>query len=159
MASHAFLRGHHLTHPHAHERQLAHLSSWGSMAEARERHANCCENRKDLGGSLECTIAEFHTAHSLQRREGFRSLGQSVLATEFDPRQSVESLRAHGELEVGVALLTQSIMAGWGNVYKPEVRFPCRVNPFRRVAALSIGELGCVVGTSRKFMLANVTDP
>ena len=104
-------------------------------------------------------IAEFHTAHSLQRREGFRSLGQSVLATEFDPRQSVESLRAHGELEVGVALLTQSIMAGLGNVYKSEVCFACRVNPFRRVAALSIGELGCVVETSRKFMLANVTDP
>ena len=42
---------------------------------------------------------------------------------------------------MGVALLTQSIVAGIGNVFKSEVCFACRVNPFRRVASLSGEEL------------------
>ena len=70
-------------------------------------------------------IAEFHTTDTLRRRPGFKSLGQDVLGGEFDAKQSIESLRAHGDLEVGAALLTQSIMAGMGNVFKSEVCFAC----------------------------------
>lgn len=103
-------------------------------------------------------IAEFHSPDSLRRREGFRTLGQNVLAKEFDPAHSVESIRSRGELEVGVALLTQSIMAGLGNVYKSEVCFACGVNPFMKVANASDEQLRCLVETARKFMLANVTD-
>jgi endonuclease-8 len=79
-----------------------------------------------------------------------------VLGEDFDPRQAIECLRANGSLEVGAALLTQSIMAGMGNVFKSEICFACNVNPFRRVADLSIEELACLVNTARKFLLANV---
>jgi endonuclease-8 len=103
-------------------------------------------------------IAEFHTADTLRRREGFRHLGQDVLAAEFDPAQSVASLRANGELAVGVALLKQSILAGLGNVFKSEVCFACGVNPFRRVATLSLDELAYLVATARRFLIANVTE-
>jgi endonuclease-8 len=103
-------------------------------------------------------IAEFHNADTLRRREGFRSLGQDVLAAEFNPDQSIESLRSRGNLEVGVALLTQSIMAGLGNVFKSEVCFACRINPFRRVDTLTTADLTCLVTTARKFLLANVTE-
>ncbi len=77
-------------------------------------------------------VAEFHTADTLRRRAGFSQLGQNVLAPDFDPAQSIRSLLAHGDLEVGPALLTQSIMAGLGNVFKSEVCFACGVNPFRQ---------------------------
>jgi endonuclease VIII len=103
-------------------------------------------------------IAEFHTADSLRRRDGFRSLGQDVLAPDFDPAQSVSTLRAAGDLEVGVALLNQSIIAGLGNVFKSEVCFACGVNPFRRVSELRPEELSRLVQTARKFLLANVTE-
>ncbi len=103
-------------------------------------------------------VAEFHTDDTLRRRRGFRTLGQDVLALEFDSAISVESLRAHGDLQVGVALLTQSIMAGLGNVFKSEVCFACRINPFRRVEGLRSDQLVCLVETARKFMLANVTE-
>jgi endonuclease VIII len=103
-------------------------------------------------------IAEFHTPDTLRRREGFRKLGQDVLGTEFNPAQSTASLRANGGLEVGVALLTQSIMAGLGNVYKSEVCFACGVNPFRLVNTLSLEELNGLVATARKFLMANVTE-
>jgi endonuclease-8 len=102
-------------------------------------------------------IAEFHTSDTLRRREGFRELGQNLLAADFDSGRSAEALRSRGDLEAGAALLTQSIMAGLGNVFKSEVCFACGVNPFRRVASLRDEEIVCLVNTARKFMLANVT--
>jgi endonuclease-8 len=103
-------------------------------------------------------IAEFHTADTLRRRQGFRSLGQDVLTASFDSAHSIADLRAGGDLEVGIALLTQSIMAGLGNVYKSEVCFACGVHPFRRISGLREEELACLVETARKFVLANVTE-
>jgi endonuclease-8 len=103
-------------------------------------------------------IAEFHSDDTLRRRQGFNALGQDVLAADFDPAKSVEALRARGDLQLGEALLTQSVMAGLGNVFKSEVCFACRINPFRRVSTLQSEELACLVDTARKFLLANVSD-
>ncbi len=103
-------------------------------------------------------IAEFHTPETLRRRKGFRILGQDVLGTEFDPRQAVADLRAHSELEVGVALLTQPVIAGLGNVFKSEICFACGINPFQRMNTLSIEDLNCLVNTARTFLLANVAE-
>jgi endonuclease-8 len=61
-------------------------------------------------------------------------------------------------MEVGNALLSQSIVAGIGNVYKSEVCFACGVHPFRKVASLTPNEVSCLMATARKFMSANVTD-
>jgi len=103
-------------------------------------------------------LAEFHTDDTLRRRQGFRTLGQDLLAPAFDPATSIAALRAHGDLLVGEALLSQSVMAGLGNVYKSEVCFACGVHPFRRVDSLQPNELNCLVNTARKFLLANVTE-
>jgi endonuclease VIII len=102
-------------------------------------------------------IAEFHTADTLRRREGFRSLGQDVLSADFNSSQSVARLRDLAHLEVGVALMNQSLMAGLGNVFKSEVCFACGVNPFRKIADLKPEEVECLVRTARKFLLASVT--
>ena len=53
-------------------------------------------------------------------------------------------------------LLSQSLVAGIGNVFKSEICFACGVNPFRTVSTLSINELSCLASTARKFLLANV---
>ena len=103
-------------------------------------------------------VAEFHRADTLRRRTGYRSLGQDVLAEDFDASKSITSLRARGELEAGAALLTQSTMAGLGNVYKSEKCFACGVNPFRRIGELSIEELGGLVATARKLLQQNVAE-
>jgi endonuclease-8 len=103
-------------------------------------------------------IAEFHTSDTLRRRDRFRSLGPDVLSAEFDSAQCIANLRAQGGLEVGVALLKQSVIAGLGNVFKSEVCFACGINPFRKVNTLNREELNCLVNTARTFLLANVTD-
>jgi endonuclease VIII len=103
-------------------------------------------------------VAEFHTARSLARRSGFNRLGPSLLADEFDEATATQRLQSRPETETGVALLTQSLLAGIGNVYKSEVCFACGVNPFRQVATLTKDEIACLVSTARKFLLANVTE-
>jgi endonuclease VIII len=103
-------------------------------------------------------VAEFHTAESLARRPGFNKLGPSLLAEGFDEATAVARLISRPDEETGVALLTQSLMAGIGNVYKSEVCFACRVNPFRRISTLTKEELACLVSTARKYLLANVTE-
>lgn len=103
-------------------------------------------------------IAEFHTSESLGRRKGLNRLGPQVLAQEFDEEGAGVSLKSRPELEVGVALLNQSVLAGLGNVFKSEVCFAARVNPFRLVHSLNGDEVGHLISYSRKYLLANVTE-
>lgn len=103
-------------------------------------------------------IAEFHTSTSLARRPGFNRLGQDVLASEFDEALAAQQITSNPDLEIGEALLRQSLLAGIGNVYKSEVCFACGVNPYRRSARLTPDETNCLVTTARKFLLANVSE-
>jgi endonuclease VIII len=102
-------------------------------------------------------IAEFHTAASLQRQPRLRKLGPSVLAENFDEVGILRNLRMHSKVEVGAALLNQSVLSGIGNVFKSEACFGCGVNPFRLIETLTMQEMACLATTARKFMLANVT--
>jgi endonuclease-8 len=111
-----------------------------------------------LAVAFNVPIAEFHTAESLTRREGFRSVGPSTLAETFDESAAIARLRARPDLEIGVSLLTQSLISGIGNVYKSELCFACGINPFRTVSDLSDDDLKCLVSKARKFMLVNVTE-
>ena len=103
-------------------------------------------------------VAEFHTGESLQRRDGFRTLGPRLLDAEVDEPDVARRLLARPDLEVGVALMTQSLLSGIGNVYKSEVCFACGVNPFRWVASLTESEAASLVATARRFMRANVSE-
>jgi len=103
-------------------------------------------------------IAEFHTSDTIRRRNSLRNLGQDVLAEHFDPAKSVSSLLSNTHMEVGVALLTQSNISGLGNVFKSEICFASRVNPFRRIEMLTPREANSLVTTAREFMIANVRE-
>ena len=102
-------------------------------------------------------IAEFHTAATLARHRS-AGLGPDVLSPSFDQAAAVAQLEANPEMEVGVALLRQSVIAGLGNVFKSEVCFASRVNPFRLVGNLSRIELASLASNAQKFMSANVAD-
>ncbi len=103
-------------------------------------------------------LAEFHTSDSIRRRDGFRTLGPQLLDAELDEPEAVRTLLSRPDLEVGVALMTQSLLSGIGNVYKSEVCFACGVNPFRLVASLTVSDAQCLISTARRFMRANVSD-
>lgn len=104
-------------------------------------------------------VAEFLDARGMARQEDLRQMGPDLLADDFDEDDSVRRFRERGDREIGDALLNQRIVAGAGNVYKSEVLFLCRVNPFARVATIDDDALRRIVGTARKYLRANVTDP
>jgi endonuclease-8 len=108
--------------------------------------------------AFQVPIAEFHTSESLSRQRSLLRLGPDVLAPQFDEAAVLSLLRDRPVLEVGVALLTQSIMAGLGNVFKSEVCFASGVNPFRNIEALTDGELRSLVSNARKLMGNSVAE-
>jgi endonuclease VIII len=116
------------------------------------------ETEKLLAVAFTVPVAEFHTAETLARREGFRDLGPRLLDAEVDETDIARRIRSQPELEIGVALMRQHLVSGIGNAYKSEVCFACRVNPFRRVESITDAELAALVSTARKFLRANVTD-
>jgi endonuclease-8 len=107
-------------------------------------------------------IAEFHTAKSLERSSQVPKLGPDILSDAFSVESGIERLTAYGaghpEKEVGVALLNQRVLAGLGNVYKSEVAFAAKVNPFRALRTLSRNETGALVDFAQRYMRANVAD-
>jgi endonuclease-8 len=107
-------------------------------------------------------IAEFHTTRSLERSEQIPRLGPDILSSEFTIGSGVERLSAYAreapDAEVAVALLNQRVIAGLGNVYKSEVAFAARVNPFRAMQTLSRSELESIVEIAHRYMKANVVD-
>ena len=107
-------------------------------------------------------IAEFHTARSLERSSQVPKLGPDVLSEGFSVEHGVQALReraaSHPEDEVGVVVLNQRVMAGLGNVYKSEVAFTARVNPFRAMRTIMEREIEALVEAARKYMTANVAE-
>lgn len=102
-------------------------------------------------------VAEFHDPESLARHASLSRLGPDVLADTFDPIAAVQRLRETANLNVGEALLRQSVLAGIGNVFKSEICFACKVNPFRTVNSLTEDELLCLTKKAQDYLRANVT--
>ena len=84
-------------------------------------------------------------------------LGPDLCADEFDSAEAVRRLRdpSRAGLTIADALLDQRAMAGIGNVYKNEVLFIERVDPFAPVAALDDVTLAGLVARSRALLRAN----
>jgi endonuclease-8 len=116
------------------------------------------KTEKWLAVAFNVPVAEFHTGESLARRDGFRTLGPRVLEEEFDAGQAIANLRSRPELEIGVALMTQSLLAGIGNVFKSEVCFVAGVNPFRKVSSLNDEEFRALMTSAAKLMRANIRE-
>jgi endonuclease-8 len=102
-------------------------------------------------------VAEIVKTSALDKHRPIALLGPDLLGEEFDRDEARRRLRAHPASEIADALLNQRIAAGIGNVYKSEVLFSCRVNPFALVAALSDEQLACLLDTGRALLRANVS--
>jgi endonuclease VIII len=61
-------------------------------------------------------------------------LGPDLLADEFDLAESMRRFAESARLPIGEALLDQRLVAGIGNVYKCELLFLHRANPWRPVS-------------------------
>src|SRR5688500_6863488 len=103
-------------------------------------------------------IAEFAAADALQRTPVLQDLGPDPLGNAFVPDEAVALIAARRDMEIADALLDQSAIAGIGNVYKSEVLFVGRVNPFAPVRQLANDDIARLVTITTKLMRANVID-
>ena len=83
-------------------------------------------------------------------------LGPDILATEWDPADALARLAGAPQLELGEALLDQTLVAGVGNIFKSEGCFAAKVSPWRRVGELSADEMASVLEATRELMIAAV---
>lgn len=100
-------------------------------------------------------VVELMTAAQAARSPELTTLGPDAIAEEFDPDEAFRRMRRRGEVEIGVALLNQRLMAGVGNVYKSEVLFLKRLSPFLRVEELSDETLAELIAESHRLLRLN----
>jgi endonuclease-8 len=101
-------------------------------------------------------VAEFVKEGALAKHAVLARLGPDVLDKGFDRDEAMRRLRDRPGVEIAEALLNQQVMAGLGNVYKSEVLFMCRINPFTAVGSLTEHDLGSLVDTGRTLLKINV---
>jgi endonuclease-8 len=103
-------------------------------------------------------VAELTTAEALERTHPIHNLGPDPLAADFDAAEAVRRITSQSGVEIADALLDQSAIAGIGNIYKSEVLFAGRVNPFVRAGELPRADVERLVAIAVKFMRANVAE-
>jgi endonuclease-8 len=103
-------------------------------------------------------VAEFETTATLARAPVVRDLGPDLLSDEFSAADAVDRIVERADVDIADALLDQSAIAGIGNIYKSEVLFAGRINPFRKVAELSRQDVGRLVLIAETFLRANVAE-
>jgi len=101
-------------------------------------------------------VAEFIRARELTRHEELRRLGPDLLTDAFDEDEALRRIQARPAEPIAEVLINQRVVAGIGNVYKSEVLFACRINPFVKAGDLEIDALRCLITTARRLLLVNV---
>ena len=103
-------------------------------------------------------VAEFVKGRDLHKHDELRKLGPDVLSDGFDVAEALRRLRQRGSAAIAEAVLNQRVLAGLGNVYKSEVLFLCRTNPFTLVRDVDDARLATIVETARRLLRANVSE-
>jgi endonuclease-8 len=101
-------------------------------------------------------VARLIHTRDLVRDLHFRHLGPDLLGPELDLDEALARLRMRKEVPLGEALMDQSAVAGIGNVWKSELCFNLRLDPFAPVAAASDDELRALLQLARKQMKETV---
>lgn len=102
-------------------------------------------------------VAEMLDGRSEPRQRDLRAMGPDLLGDAFDEDEAVRRVRQRGGEAIADVLLNQRVVAGIGNVYKSEVLFICRIDPFAPAADVADTRLVHALGTARKLLRANVS--
>jgi endonuclease VIII len=107
---------------------------------------------------LDAPVARLLRTRDVHRDLAFRELGPDLLSEDFPAEEAVRRLRARATLPLGVALMDQSALAGIGNVYKSEICFNLRLDPFGPVSRYA-ERLAEIVEHARMLLRKNVDAP
>lgn len=116
------------------------------------------ENHDYQAVAFTVPVARIYTAQALAREKRIPPRGSDVLNPDFDQPAAALRVRACAGEEIGDVLLHQQVLAGVGNVFKSELCFVERVNPFCLVAALTDQQVEALIGTAQRLVAANVLE-
>lgn len=88
---------------------------------------------------------------------GLRELGSDSATSAFDVDAALARLRhpSRAEMSVGDALLDQRAVAGFGNVYRSELCFLERIDPFTPVSSVPDGKLRAMLERGAQLVRIN----
>jgi endonuclease-8 len=140
-------------------RQKAELTEREKERFEREPHAlnptltMILETDAALAVCERAAIAKLASLASIERE--LSSLGPDLLSADFDAELARANLRSRPELAIGDAIMLQSILAGIGNVYKSEILFLEKLNPFTLIQELDDATLDRLIVRARTLMNRN----
>jgi len=100
-------------------------------------------------------VVELLTDAGLRRSRNLLELGPDLLSSSFDADEGLRRLRDRNAEELGNALLDQRAVAGIGNVYKSEVPFLERMDPWAKVGVFEDAKLVAALRTAKRLLEAN----
>ncbi|MGQ0608386.1 MAG: DNA-formamidopyrimidine glycosylase family protein [Chloroflexota bacterium] len=113
------------------------------------------ETAESVAVAFNTPVIELLTDADLRRSRSLRELGPDLLGPTFNMDEALDRLRARGGMQLGNALLDQRAVAGIGNVYKSEISFLERLDPWAPISAFDDAELGTALRTARRLIQAN----
>ena len=122
------------------------------------RAALVLELEGTLAVCFDAPIVELFETRAIRLHPALSRLGPDLLTPDFDDRAVLERFRrpASADVTIGEALLDQGIMAGVGNVYRSEILFLDRVDPFAAIGSLDDATIVRLVATARRLLVSNV---
>lgn len=105
---------------------------------------------------VKAPVARLIRRRDLVRDLHFRDLGPDLLGPSFDADEALRRLGLRGPVPLGEALMDQSALAGIGNVWKSELCFNLKLDPFAPVSACSEAELRALLTMARSMMQETV---
>lgn len=101
-------------------------------------------------------VCQLLSRREVEQHPSIASLGPDALDEQADLSEARRRLDARGDWSIAEALLDQRVLAGVGNVYKCEVLFIHRVDPWTPVAQVPAEVRDELLATSRRLLEANV---
>ncbi len=106
----------------------------------------------ELRGPTACEVLTAGEREKLVAR-----LGPDPLRADADPAAAIDRILA-SRAPVGALLMDQSVISGIGNIYRAELLFRARLNPFRPGNSLSKRELVSLWKEARELLRAGMID-
>ena len=157
-------RGKHLVIRFADGRALrTHMQMTGSWHLYREsdrwrrpRHRMVLLLETDPWQAVAFDVPQVELVRSEAHSPALRRLGPDLLDPDVDLNEAIRRLRREPRLPLGEAVMRQDLVAGIGNVYKSEVLFLERLDPFAAVGDLDDDRLRAMLERARRLMRRNL---
>ena len=115
------------------------------------------ETEKWLVACIDAPTAELIDTRAVAIHPALRALGSDTSGLAFDVETAFAALRSPRfvTMPIGDALLDQSAVAGFGNVYRSELPFLERISPFVPVARVPDDKLRAMLERGEKLVKLN----